>query len=266
MVIDWHTHIYCYRFLLNLLWCHTRCHVSLWLQPSCCCFGNQPLCGWIWVRTNGEVEDPLQTDRMLTYRQLWGPLSEIPQIGRNLVYIPTLVVFLCLQIPTALAGNLGTLLAMRFLGGFVASPVLAVGGGSIVDIFEPHYIPYCLGIWGSLAALGPVLGPLFGGYAYQNHGWRWPMWVVCWMSGFTLVLTFIFLPETSGEKILSDKAARLRKLTGNPIWKPASERAGRLTLGDAVRIYMVRPIALLIYEPIGESILEFLNTAFTDYA
>lgn len=56
---------------------------------------------------------------------LWSPMSEVPQIGRNPIYIATLVVFVALQVPTALAGNLGTLLAFRFLTGFFGSPALA---------------------------------------------------------------------------------------------------------------------------------------------
>ena len=56
---------------------------------------------------------------------LWSPMSEIPQIGRNPVYIATLAVFVALQVPTALAGNLGTLLAFRFLTGLFGSPALA---------------------------------------------------------------------------------------------------------------------------------------------
>ena len=59
---------------------------------------------------------------------LWSPMSEIPQIGRNPVYIATLTVFVALQVPTALAGNLGTLLAFRFLTGFFGSPALATVG------------------------------------------------------------------------------------------------------------------------------------------
>ena len=55
---------------------------------------------------------------------VWSPMSEIPQIGRNPVYISTLIVFVALQVPTALAGNLGTLLAFRFLTGFFGSPAL----------------------------------------------------------------------------------------------------------------------------------------------
>lgn len=56
---------------------------------------------------------------------IWSPLSEIPPVGRNPVYIATLAIFVALQVPTALAGNLGTLLAFRFLTGFFGSPALA---------------------------------------------------------------------------------------------------------------------------------------------
>jgi len=52
-------------------------------------------------------------------------MSEVPQIGRMPVYIGTLIVFVALQVPTALASNIGSLLAFRFLTGFFGSPVLA---------------------------------------------------------------------------------------------------------------------------------------------
>lgn len=58
-------------------------------------------------------------------------MSEIPQIGRNPVYVGTLAVFVVLQAPTALAVNFGMLLAFRFITGFVGSPVLATGGASL---------------------------------------------------------------------------------------------------------------------------------------
>jgi MFS family permease len=55
------------------------------------------------------------------------PLQEMPPIGRNPVYISTLALFLILQIPIVTAKNMSTVLAMRFLTGFVGSPVLAMG-------------------------------------------------------------------------------------------------------------------------------------------
>lgn len=65
---------------------------------------------------------------------LWAPLSEIPAIGRNWVYVPTFFLFVVLAVPTALVKNYAGLLVLRFLTGFFGSPCLANGGASIGDI------------------------------------------------------------------------------------------------------------------------------------
>ena len=89
---------------------------------------------------------------------LWAPLSEIPQIGRNPIYIGTLIVFVGLQLPVIFAKNFGMLLAFRFITGFVGSPVLATGGASVADMFRPQKRAYGIAIWGISAVSGPVLG------------------------------------------------------------------------------------------------------------
>jgi DHA1 family multidrug resistance protein-like MFS transporter len=61
---------------------------------------------------------------------VWAPMSEIPQTGRNPVYIGTLVVFVFFQLAVIYAMNFGMLLAFRFLTGFFGLPVLATGGVS----------------------------------------------------------------------------------------------------------------------------------------
>jgi MFS transporter, DHA1 family, multidrug resistance protein len=67
----------------------------------------------------------------------WAPMSEIPQIGRNPIYIGTLVVFVFFQFAVIYAKNFGMLLAFRFLTGFFGSPVLATGGASLSDMYMP---------------------------------------------------------------------------------------------------------------------------------
>jgi hypothetical protein len=58
------------------------------------------------------------------------PITEIPQIGRNLPYIVPLAIFCILQIPTALVDNFAGFCILRFIAGFVSSPPLATGGES----------------------------------------------------------------------------------------------------------------------------------------
>jgi DHA1 family multidrug resistance protein-like MFS transporter len=104
---------------------------------------------------------------------IFSPLSEMPSIGRNRLYIGPLTVFVALQFPTIYARNFNTVLAMRFLAGFFGSPALATGGATLADIFAPQHITYSLGIWGCAAVCGPTLGPLLGGFAFQANGWQW---------------------------------------------------------------------------------------------
>lgn len=60
------------------------------------------------------------------------PLSET--FGRRMLYLVCFGLFTVLQIPTALAPNLGTLLAVRALAGFFGSVGIANGGGTIGDM------------------------------------------------------------------------------------------------------------------------------------
>jgi MFS transporter, DHA1 family, multidrug resistance protein len=85
---------------------------------------------------------------------VWAPMSDIPQIGRNSVYIGKLVVFDLLQYTIIYAKNFGMLLDFRFLRGFFGSPVLATGGASIGDIYAPNKRAYVISIWGATAVCG----------------------------------------------------------------------------------------------------------------
>lgn len=49
---------------------------------------------------------------------LWSPLSEIPYIGRNTVYICTYTIFVALSLAASLVNNLAGLLVLRFMLGF----------------------------------------------------------------------------------------------------------------------------------------------------
>lgn len=101
---------------------------------------------------------------------IWASMSEVPYIGRNPVYIATLFLFVRFQIPTALAQNLGMLLAFRFLTGFIGSPALATGGATIVNMYAPRKQAYGLSVCGIAAVCGPILGPLVGGFTAQAKG------------------------------------------------------------------------------------------------
>ena len=77
----------------------------------------------------------------------WSPLSEVIRFGRKPIYIGTLCVFVALQIPIALANNIGMILTFRFLSGIFGAPVLAIGGASISDMYTVSERGYAIVLW-----------------------------------------------------------------------------------------------------------------------
>ena len=182
---------------------------------------------------------------------LWSPMSEVPRLGRNPIYIFTLVGFLLLKLPIALANNIPTILVFRFLTAFIGSPAQATGGATISDMFLPRKRSYGLGLWELSTWIGPTLGPLVGGFAAQARGWRWTIWELIWINSAMFLFIFCFLPETSASNILYRRAKRLRRETGSESIRAESELE-TLDLSKKELAYktLIRPVVLCFQEPI----------------
>ncbi|KAF2143070.1 uncharacterized protein K452DRAFT_225726 [Aplosporella prunicola CBS 121167] len=181
---------------------------------------------------------------------LWSPLSEIPSIGRNPPYLITFGIFVVLIVPTALAPNFDTLIAMRFLLGWFGSPCLATGGASLGDMYSLIHLPYVLCMWALAATSGPALGPLISGFSVAAKNWRWSQWEMLWLAGPIWILLFLCLPETNPSTVLLRRAARLRKATGNKNLKSQSEiDQAHLSPREIIVDALWRPLQLILQDP-----------------
>ena len=73
---------------------------------------------------------------------VWSPLSELPTVGRLRVYLWTALAFILAQLAIPLCSSIEVIFVLRFVTGFLCSPVLAVGGGTVADMFGPATIGY----------------------------------------------------------------------------------------------------------------------------
>lgn len=185
---------------------------------------------------------------------LWSPLSEMPKLGRSGIFFWTLLAFILFQLPVGFAPNIAVFLVFRWVSGFCGSPCLSTGGGTITDIYPPTTVPYLLCIWSSAGVLGPVFGPIVGGYLAPAMGWRWTIWAFTCLCSLVLIVMFFFLPETSAANILYNRAKRLRKVTGNHRLRSQSEidtahhkmKDNLLMLARAFTLTFLEPIVLLM--------------------
>ncbi|KAJ5120638.1 MFS transporter [Penicillium bovifimosum] len=184
------------------------------------------------------------------------PLSNLSTIGRSPVYVLSCLAFCLLNIGMALAKNVQTVLVLRFLGGFIGSTPISVGGASLMEIYRPSEIPYAIALYAVSGVCGPILGPILGTLVIKRwKTWRATLWLLSGITAFTTISTFFFLPETLSSNILLRRAKRLREQTGNPayhteaeIQSPSEYLALRIVkdMGNDIKLACLDPVILFV--------------------
>ncbi|RYP69055.1 hypothetical protein DL769_005373 [Monosporascus sp. CRB-8-3] len=132
----------------------------------------------------------------------------------------------------------------------MGGPVLATGGASATDLFGFHKVPYALAVWSAGAFAGPALGPVLSGFAVSYSTWRWPMYELLILGSFSFSVLFFCLPETNADKILLQRARRLRIITGNPALRSQSEiKQGEMNLLRTMGQYLTTPFKVSLLDP-----------------
>ncbi|KAG8939066.1 hypothetical protein FRC03_006593 [Tulasnella sp. 419] len=80
------------------------------------------------------------------------------------------------------------MLAFRFLAGLGGSAPLAIGGGTIGDLFTPENRGKALSVYTLAPLTGPALGPVMGGWIAQNTSWRWVFYATSIADGVIQIL------------------------------------------------------------------------------
>jgi MFS transporter, DHA2 family, multidrug resistance protein len=80
----------------------------------------------------------------------------------------TLASFLC-----GIAWDLPSLVVFRLLQGAVSGPMIPGSQALLIAIFPPQKRTTALSIWSMTALVGPVAGPIMGGYISDHIHWGW---------------------------------------------------------------------------------------------
>ncbi|KAI1850082.1 hypothetical protein JX266_004461 [Neoarthrinium moseri] len=190
-----------------------------------------------------------------------GPISET--VGRNPVYIVTLILYMIFIMAAGLAPNFGAWLAFRFIAGVFGSTPLTCAGGSISDLWRPMERVWTFPIFANAAFTGPLLGPVAGGWIAQSRtlSWRWTEWVTLLVSGVVLGLVVLLQPETYPPTLLKWKAAHLRALTGDHRYRAELE-IRRESFVHRLQRALWRPFLLTTREPIIVLISLYLTVVY----
>ena len=105
---------------------------------------------------------------------LMGNLSD--SFGRKRVYLISLVLFTGSSFACALAPNIYSLLAFRFLQGIGGASFLPTAAGIVTDQF-PENRQSAIGLFTSIFPIGGIVGPNLGGWIVSQYSWRYIFYI-----------------------------------------------------------------------------------------
>ena len=184
-----------------------------------------------------------------------GPISE--DQGRKPVMLISFVFFILSTMACAVAPTWGSFLFFRFVNGLAASAPIACVGGIFADInADPRARGRTMALFMAATTFGPCVAPPLSGFIAENISWRWVFGVATIFAVATLPCVLL-LPETYAPVLLSKRAARLRKETGNQNIVAQSDLQKR-SFKYIVTVVMARPIRMLLTELIVSSTCLYL--------
>jgi multidrug resistance protein len=107
---------------------------------------------------------------------LFAPLSEL--YGRTIVQHVGCIGFAIFSIACALSTSLNMLIGMRLLQGIFAAVPLTNGGAIVADMVRQEERGFAMAMLTLGVLMGPVIGPVTGGFLAAAKGWRWVFWLI----------------------------------------------------------------------------------------
>ncbi|MEU7482153.1 MFS transporter [Lentzea sp. NPDC042327] len=115
--------------------------------------------------------------------------------GPKRLYLIGLLLFVLASLACGLAGSSTALIAARAVQGLGAAAMTPQTMAFITHLFPADRRGAALGMWGSVAGLATVSGPLLGGVLVTHLGWQWIFFVNIPIGVVALVLLALWVPD-----------------------------------------------------------------------
>lgn len=118
------------------------------------------------------------------------------RIGRRELFLGAVAGFIVASMACGAAQTLEQMVAFRFLQGVSAAFIGPLSQSVMLDINPPERHARAMSIWGMGIMIGPILGPVLGGWLTESVNWRWVFYVNLPVGLLTLAMMWALLPAT----------------------------------------------------------------------
>src|SRR5665647_1627018 len=116
--------------------------------------------------------------------------------GRKQVFLAAVIGFTVASALCGLAGSLGQIVAARLLQGVFGAALVPLSQAVLLDINPIEKIGRAMALWGTGIMVGPLLGPMLGGWLTEYYDWRWVFYINLPVGAMAIYGIARYLPQT----------------------------------------------------------------------
>ena len=118
------------------------------------------------------------------------------RFGRKRIFSICIAGFTLTSMLCGMATNLPEMVLFRLLQGVFGAALVPLSQAVLLDINPPHRHGQAMALWGVGVMVGPILGPMLGGWLTEFYNWRWVFYINLPVGIAALAGVFFFMPET----------------------------------------------------------------------
>jgi DHA2 family multidrug resistance protein len=119
------------------------------------------------------------------------------RFGRKRIFLVSVAGFTAASMLCGMAQSLVQIVLFRILQGVFGAALVPLSQSVLIDINPPERRGSAMALFGIAVMVGPVLGPILGGWLTENYTWRWVFYINLPIGGLALLGISTFLPEPS---------------------------------------------------------------------
>jgi DHA2 family multidrug resistance protein len=118
------------------------------------------------------------------------------RFGRRRVLMAAVTGFVVASVLCGIAQSLVQIVTFRLLQGFFGAALVPVSQSILLDIYTPEERGSAMALFGVSVMVGPVLGPVIGGWLTDHYTWRWVFYINVPLGALAFAGISLFLRET----------------------------------------------------------------------
>lgn len=117
------------------------------------------------------------------------------RIGSRRLFIWSVGGFVVTSMLCGMAQNLEEMVIFRALQGVAGAFIAPLSQAALLDTTKPSKQSQIIALWGMGVMIGPILGPILGGWITENWSWRWVFYVNVPVGVLCLAILIAELPS-----------------------------------------------------------------------